>query len=144
MASLIYGVSRSLKNGLGYSESCKTLNTKPIALYEHFVPSGTHVRSSEPGSSKGGKRRPQNKDKSLRNKPHAQIELDYSKVKAHRTLRSSGKTNKKGPRKWVPKNKIIYFADIINSSIRTSSMTSDQWRLVTQKGRRAYIPRTGT
>src|ERR1044072_15989 len=137
-------ISRNLKNGLGYSESCKTLNTKPKALYEHFVPSGTHVRSFEPGSSKGGKRRPQNKDKSLRNKPHAQIALDYSKVKAHRTLRSSGKTNKKGPRKWVPKNKIFYFADVISSSIGTSSMISDQWMLVTHKRRKAYVPRTGT
>src|ERR1044072_5671199 len=60
MASLIYGVSRNHNEGLGYSESCekhKTLNTKPKALYEHFVPSGTHVRSSEPAHSKGGQRR---------------------------------------------------------------------------------------
>src|ERR1044072_1014548 len=51
MASLIYGVSRNNKKGLGYSEPYekhKTLNVKPKALYEQFVPSGTHVRSSEP------------------------------------------------------------------------------------------------
>src|ERR1044072_561949 len=47
-------------------------------------------------------------------------------------VRSSGKTNKKGPRKWVPKNKIIYFADIINSSIeisRKKSICSKNWNL---------------
>ena len=64
MASLIYGVNRNHNEGLGYSENCekhKTLNTKPKALYEHFVPSGIHVRSSEPSSSKSGKRDPRGK-----------------------------------------------------------------------------------
>src|ERR1044072_8673265 len=62
MASLIYGVSRNNKKGLGYSEPYgkhKTLNIKPKALYEHFVPSGTKVRSSEPVHSEGSRRQPQ-------------------------------------------------------------------------------------
>ena len=145
MASLIYGVSRNQNKGLGYTESsekCETSAAKPKALYEHFVPSGTQIRSSEHVHSEGSKRQPQKKNKSSWTKPHAQIPLDYSKVKSTRTFRSSGKTNKKGPRKWVPKNKIIYFAD--NSSIGTSSMISDQWMLVTHKGRKTYVPRTGT
>src|ERR1044072_9492452 len=44
MASLIYGVSRNKMKGLGYSgssEEHETSNTKPKALCEHFVPSGT-------------------------------------------------------------------------------------------------------
>ena len=147
MASLIYGVSRNNKKGLGYSEPYgkhKTLNTKPKALYEHFVPSGTKVRSSDPVHSKVGQRQPQKKNKSLRARPHAQISLDYSEARASRVFRTSGKTNKKGPRKWVPKDRIIYLADILNSSIETPIMVSGQWMLATHDGRKAYVPRTGT
>src|ERR1044072_3051301 len=132
MASLIYGISRNKKKGLGYSEPYgkhKTLNTKPKTLYEHFVPSGTHVRSFEPVHSEGGQRQPQKKNKSSRTKPHAQIALDYSEARAPKVFRTSGKTNKKGPRKWVPKDKIIYLADILNSSIEAPVMVSGQWML---------------
>src|ERR1044072_6141134 len=147
MASLIYGVSRNNKKGLGYSEPYgkhNTLNTKPKSLYEHFVPSGTKVRSPEPIHSKGNQRQPQKKNKSLRAKPHAQISLDYSESRAPRVYRSSGKTNKKGTRKWVPKDRIIYLAHILNSSIETPVMVSGQWMLATHDGRKAYVPRTGT
>src|ERR1044072_6943118 len=123
MASLIYGVSRNNKKGLGYSEpyeNHKTLNKKPKDLYELFVPSGTHGGSSEPTHSEGSQRQPQKKIKSSRTKSHAQIPLKYSAAQAPKVPRTSGKkTNKRGPRKWVPKNKIIYLADILNSSIKT-------------------------
>src|ERR1044072_2304270 len=52
MASLIYGVSRNQMRGLGFPESSEereTSNTKPKALYEHFVPSDTQIRSSDGG-----------------------------------------------------------------------------------------------
>src|ERR1044072_1251375 len=116
MASLIYGVSRNNKKGLGYSEPYekhKTLNKKPKDLYEQFVPSGPHVRSSEPVHSEGSQRQPQKKkNKSSRTKPHAQIPLKYSAAQAPKVPRTSGqKTNKRGPRKWVRTNKIILLAD---------------------------------
>ena len=66
MASMIYGVSRKNLRGLGYSEPYKDhkiLKEKPKALYEQFVPSGTHVRSSEPVHSEGSRKRPQKKNK---------------------------------------------------------------------------------
>ena len=50
----------------GYSEPYgknKILNTKPKSLYEHFVPSGTKVKSSDPIHSEVGQRQPQKKDK---------------------------------------------------------------------------------
>src|ERR1044072_5235131 len=123
MASLIYGVSRNNRKGLGYSkpyENHKTLNKKPKALYEQFVPSGIHVGSSEPTHSEGSQRQPQKKNKSSRTKSHAQIPLKYSAAQAPKVPRTSGKnSNKRGPRKRVPKNKIIYLADILNSSIKT-------------------------
>src|ERR1044072_7269234 len=110
MASLIYGVSRNDKKGLRYSEPYgkhKTLNTKPKTLYEQFVPSGTHVRSSEPVHSEGGRRQPHKKNKSSRTKPHAQIALDYSEARTPRVFRTSGKTNKKGPRKWYLRTELF-------------------------------------
>src|ERR1044072_6598630 len=81
MASMIYGVSRNKREGLGYTESYrknKTLIAKPKSLYEQFVPSGIKVISSNPAHSEAPK---------------------VSKT-------SGKKTNKKGPRKWVLKNKI--------------------------------------
>ena len=122
----------------------KILNTKPKSLYEHFVPSGTKVRSSDPIHSEVGQRQPQKKNKSLRTKSHAQISLDYHVAQAPRVFRTSGKTNKRGPRKWVPKDKIVYLADILNSSIETPILVSGQWMLATHDGRKAYVPRTGT
>src|ERR1044072_8840468 len=121
MASLIYGVSNINRKGLGYSEpyeNHKNLNKKSKALYEKFVPSGTHVRSSEPTHSAGSRRQPQKRNKSLRTKAHAQIPLKYSAAKPPKVLRTSGKkkTNKKGPRRWVPKNKIVYLADLLDGT----------------------------
>src|ERR1044072_6158701 len=120
------------------------MNTKPKSLYEHFAPSVTKVRSYDPVHSKVGQRQPQKKNKSLRARSHAQISLKYSVAHAHKVLRTSGKTNKKGPRKWVPKDKIIYLADILNSSIETPIMVSGQWMLTTHDRRKAYVPRAGT
>src|ERR1044072_2320621 len=121
MASLIYGVSNRNNKGLGYSETYenhKNLNEKPKALYEQFVPSGTHVRSSEPTHSEGSRRQPQKRNKSLKTKAHAQIPLKYSTAKPPKVLRTSGKkkTIKKGPRRWVPKNKIVYLADLLDGT----------------------------
>ena len=82
---MIYGVSRNKKEGLGYSEhyeNHKTLNVNPKALYEQFVPSGTHVRSSEPVQPGGSQRQPQKKNKSSRAKSYAQIPLKYSAAQA--------------------------------------------------------------
>ena len=135
------------KKGLGYSEPYgkdKILNTKPKSLYEHFVPSGTDVRSSDPIHSEVGQRQPQKKNKSSRTRSHAQISLEYYVARSPRVFRTSGKTNKRGPRKWVPKDKIIYLTDILNSSIETPILVSGQWMLATHDGRKAYVQRTGT
>src|ERR1044072_4952447 len=148
MASLIYGVSYSNRKGLGYSEpyeNHKTLNNKPKALYEQFNSSGTYVRSSEPTHSENSQRQIQKRNKSSRTKPHAQIPLKYPVAQVPKVPRTSGKnTNKRGPRKWVPKNKIVYSADTQNSSSKTPVTVPEQWMRVTHKGRRAYVPRAGT
>ena len=55
MASMIYGVSRNGRKGLGYSGSSKqideTLVVKPRPLSEHFVPYGTELECSKQDSS---------------------------------------------------------------------------------------------
>src|ERR1044072_823877 len=111
-------ISKNLKNGLGYSElyeNHKSLNKRLKALYEQFVSSGTYVRSSEPIHSEGSQRQPQKRNKSSGTKTHAQIPFQYSAAQAPKVPRTSGKkkTNKRGPRKWVPKNKIILLADCL-------------------------------
>ena len=56
-----------------------------------------------------------------------------------------GKTNKQGPKKiWVPKEKIIYVADIFSSKAKTPVMVHGLWMLSTHDGKKAYVPKSGT
>src|ERR1044072_4705150 len=149
MASLIDGVSNNNRKGLGYSEPYedhKNLNKKPKALYEQFVPSGTHVRSSEPTHSEGSRRQPQKRNMSSRTKAHAQIPFKYPAAKSSKVPRTSGKkkTNQEGPSKWVPKSKIVYLADLLDGPRETPIMVPGQWVLPTHDGRKAFVPRAGT
>jgi hypothetical protein len=40
--------------------------------------------------------------------------------------RSSEKTNKKGPRKWVPRNKLFFLADVIIRLSKIQAVTSSR------------------
>src|ERR1044072_106045 len=145
MASLIYGVSRNNKKGLGYSGPQKENednNKKPKPLFDHFVPSGTEVRTSD--SDQAEISNSQKRNKSSKAKPHAQVPLKYSKTRASQVSRTSGKANPKGPRRWVPKNQIIYLADILDSAYETPVMVPGQWLFATHDGRKAYVPKSGT
>ena len=126
LASMIYGVSRNGRRGLGCVESIldmpkfdKRQPIKLIPLYDHFVPSGTKLECSELVKALP---RTQKSD----TKYHAQIPLDYPVAPKPQVVRNSGKTNKRGPKKWVPKDKIIYVADIISSSVETPIMVPGQ------------------
>ena len=56
-----------------------------------------------------------------------------------------GKTNKPGPKKiWVPKDKIIFVADVLNNSIETPVMVPRLWVLTTHDGKKDYVPKPGT
>ena len=60
-------------------------------------------------------------------------------------VHNSSRSNKKGPKKlWVPKDKIIYVAYILNSTIETPVLTPGLWLLVTHDGKKAYVPNSGT
>ena len=102
-------------------------------------------RSYETTLSENSQRQTQKRNKSSWTKPHAQIPLKYPVAQVPKVPRTSGKkTNKRGPRKWVPKNKIVFLADILNSSSETPVIVPGQWMLVTHKGRKAYVPRVVT
>jgi hypothetical protein len=120
MASLIYGVSRNDRKGLGCIESIKpdkSQKVKPKPLYVHFVLAGTELDTS-------AQTQKHTKDKNyvLKPKYHAQISHDYPSAKRPKVVRNSRKANKRGPKKWVPKDKIIYGADILNNSAETPVM----------------------
>ena len=93
MASMIYGVSQNNKRGIGY------------------VPS---------------------EDKSSTNdKPKSSFSYHYTHTQAQHFVnsrkpkvpRNFGKTNHKGPKRfWVPKDKIVYVADILCSRVKTPVM----------------------
>jgi hypothetical protein len=80
----------------------------------------------------------------LKPKYHAQIPYDYPFAQRPKIVRNFGKTNKRGPQKWVPKDKIIYVTNILNNSVETPIMVLGQWILMTRGGKKVYIPRFGT
>ena len=65
----------------------------------------------------------------------------YANPKFKQNFRNS---NQKGPKKiWVPKEKIIYVADVLNSSVETPVMVPGLWMLTTHDGKKVYIPKPG-
>ena len=102
----------------------------------HFVPAGTELDIS-------AQKRTKDKNSVMKPKYHAQILHDYPYAKRLNVMRNSGKTNKKGPRKWVPKDKIIYVADILSSLAETPVMVPGQWMLATHDGKKVFVPRFG-
>ena len=139
---MIYGVSRNGMHGIGYSKPIRNEPSvsKAKSLYECFVPSGTILPDPLPAEVA---KPPLKKGSFSMSKYHAKIPLHYH-VETPKVIRTSGGTNKKGPRKWVPKDKIIYVADILDSSNETPIMVSGQWMLASHDGRKAYVPRAKT
>ena len=123
MASMIYGVSRNGRKGIGYQGKVPTpknvmdLTIKHTPLNSHFVYGHTH-----------------------------DIKYTSSKHSVKPKFNQSfGKTNKSGPKKiWVPKDKIIHVADIFSSKSETPVMVPGLWLLTTHDGKKAYVPKPGT
>ena len=102
MASMIYGVSRNGRIGIGYKgkvsqpKKVKDLVIKRTPHYSHFTTGKTH------DIKHAGK-------------------AFYTKQKFKQNF---GNSNSHGPRKiWVPKDKIIYVAGIFNSKVETPVLT---------------------
>ena len=108
------------------------------------MPAGSNLTDSELKSFDFVTSHTQTQRKNSKLKYHAQIPLNYSATRKSKGVRTSGKTNHKGPGIWVPKSKIIYVADILNGATETPVMVPGQWMLTTHDGRKAYVPRSGT
>lgn len=120
MTSIIYGVRRNGKKGIGNitprSEMIDPkpkiqMVIKPKALYFHFNYGYSH---------------------------------DFSTQK-YWVRKTIGRINKKGPKKiWVPKDKIVYVADILSSQVENPIMVNRLKVLTTYNGKKAYVPRSKT
>ena len=53
-----------------------------------------------------------------------------------------GNSSKQGPKNVsVPKDKIVYVADVFNSKIETPIFVPGLWMLTTHDGKKAYVPK---
>ena len=125
---MIYGVSGKNRRGIGYEppKGKETYIPKPVAkmtfsykpLNKQFKFGHTHdiKYTSHSGNSYANQKFKQN--------------LKYS--------------NPRGPKKiWVPKDKIIFVADVLNSSIETPVMVPGLWVLMTHDEKKVYVPKPG-
>lgn len=52
------------------------------------------------------------------------------------------KANSSGPKKiWVPKDKIVYVADVLSNKVKTPIITYGQWMLSSHNGKKVYVPK---
>lgn len=55
------------------------------------------------------------------------------------------KTNLRGPKQiWVPKDKIVYVADILSNKVETPRIAYGKWMMSSLKGKKVYVPKFGT
>lgn len=113
ISSMIYGISGKGKRGIGYYKPKKSL-LKPKPKNKVKKPRAMHY--------------------------HLIYGHSYHLYFAHKPWfdQTYGKTNSIGPKKmWVPKDKIIYVADTLNSIDEISIMVLGNWMLSTHKGNNA-------
>ena len=115
MASMIYGVSQNNRKGIGYDPKEDKTSTSD-QLKSPFSYHYTHTQ-----------------------------EQKFENVRKPKVVRNSGKTNQKGPKRlWVPKDKIVYVADILCSKVQTPFMVPGLWMLETHDRKKVYVPKPGT
>ena len=122
MASMIYGVSKNDIQGVGYKgkefqpKKVNDLVIKHTPLYSPLIYGHTHgIKYTSNAFS------------------------DKPKFK-----QNFGNPDKEGPKKiWVPKDKIIYVADVFNNKVETPVLKTGLWMLSTQDGKKAYVPNPG-
>ena len=115
MASMIYGVSQNNRIGIGYDPS----EDKSSSNDKPKSPFSYHYT-------------------------HTQAQL-FNNARKPKVLRNFGKTNNKGPKRfWVPKDKIVYVADILCSRVKTPIMVPGLWMLATHDVKKVDVPNPGT
>ena len=129
MASMIYGVSRNNRKGLGYKAPRGKEIYKPKSVDEMKITYKPLYKQFEFGHTHN-----------IKYTSHS--ESFFVKPRFKQNLRTS---NQKGPRRiWVPKEKIIYVADILNSQTETPIMVPGLWPLASHDGKEVYVPKLGT
>ena len=121
MDSMIYGVNRNGTTCIGYDsddEFDSEKADKPNIIMSHFVPSGKQNGVMCKGRIVS---KPKDKEKS-----HSHFNYAYTynyPTQKPKFVKNSGKTNPKGTIKiWVPKDKIVYVADVLSSGVKTLVM----------------------
>ena len=154
LASMIYGVGKHDKEGLGYEEGC-TSSDDPLkvlqkscsssisqtVLSNHFVPAVSTMNLTEPIDQKLKGiviSEPDNSDVLISSVSNT----SGSRAKAKGlNRRKPVKTNQKGPIcLWVPKSQIVFAADIPKGTEGKPIVVPGQWLLTTYDRRKAYVP----
>ena len=131
MASMIYGVSRNNRKGIGYEPPFENFSEPPKAVDDmiiKYTPLYTNFKFGHSHDIKYTSSVQRFKDP---NKP--KFPVNYRR------------TNPKGPKKmWVPKDKIVYVADVLSSQVKTPILVPGLWMLAAHDGKKVYVPKSGT
>ena len=128
---MIYGVSGNNRRGIGYetpygkesyhSKSVDDMIIKVTPLYSKFEYGHTH---------------------DIKYTSTYYPTKFYDKPKFNQNFRTY---NNKGPKKiWVPKDKIVYVADVLNNKVETPVLVPGLWMLMTHDGKKFYVPKPRT
>src|SRR3954471_13424517 len=158
LASMIYGVSGNKRIGVGYEgdiprkfEPVDDLKITYKPSYDQFkyghshdIRLTSHAKSFNTTHTKNHVTQPKRYHAAKPKEYHAVPPVNYhAKPKFNQNLR---KTNKKGSKKlWVPKEKIIFVADILSSKEDKAQnvMVPGLWVLAAHDGKKVYVPRAG-
>lgn len=131
MASMIYGVSRNNRKGIGYEPPSEKFSEPPKAVDDMVIKYTPLYNNFKYGHSHD-----------IKYTSSVQRFKDPIKPKFPVNYR---KTNPKGPKKmWVPKDKIVYVADVLSSQVTTPVMVPRLWVLTTYDGKKVYVLKAGT
>src|ERR1051325_54420 len=129
MDSMIYKVSRHKRKGLGY---VPYKDDKPYFGVDNMVikytPLKSHFTYGHPHD--------------IKYTSESYYAKSYDKTKFKQNFE---KYNQKVPKKiWVPKDKIVYVADVFDNKVETPVMIPGIWMLSTHDGKKAYVLKSGT
>lgn len=131
MASMIYGVSRTNRRGIGYEPPSGKGSDHPKSVDEmiiKYTPLYSKFNYGHPHELK-----------------YTRTDLCtkvYDKPKVNHNFKVS---NIRGPKKiWVPKDKIVHVADVLSCKIKTPVMVPGLWLLTSHDGKKVYVPKPGT
>src|SRR4051812_15289121 len=146
LASMIYGVSGNKRIDIGFKgetpyklETVDEMIIKYKPLYEKFKHGHSHdIKNTSHSHSfhiTHTKKYTVAQSRKSYVKPHAKSQFDQN----------FRRTNPKGPKRmWVPKDKIIPVANLLQSSKDKHVMVPGLWMFTTHDGKKVYVPRPGT